>query len=160
MIRAVGSLWLAFWGDLNTPSSFPADPEGGLKNQGWHILIGFYLSACLCIVWALIAGEMPHRAGVWLTVTAGYFWVIELRRQQWQGADTLIDTAFVGLGAALPLVSLKEVALRPEIDLRLQMAGAVLVFVAIPVALAAYGLPRLYRKYYPGAKLGAESNER
>lgn len=141
------SVWRAFWGDLNTPSSFPDDPEGGLKNQASHILIGFYLSACLCVIWALIAGEMPHRAAVWPAVTGTYFWFIEWRRQQWQGADTLIDTFFVGLGAAVPLVTLKEVAFRPDIDLRLQMAGAVVIFVAIPVALAAYAIPRVFRKY-------------
>lgn len=141
------SVWKAFWGDLNTPSSFPDDPEGGLKNQASHILIGFYFAACLCIAHALIAGEMPHREGVWLAVTVSYFWLIEIRRQQWQGADTLIDTAFVGLGAAVPLVSLKEVAFQPDIDLRLQLPGAVVIFVAIPVALATYAIPRIFRKY-------------
>ncbi len=145
------AVWRAFWGDLNTPSSFPDDPEGGLKNQASHILLGLYLSACLCIAYALIYGEMPHRVGVWFAVTITYFWLIELRRQQWQGADTLIDTGFVGLGAAVPLVSLKELAFHPEIDLRLQLTGAVVVFVAIPVALAAYGVPRIFRKYRTSA---------
>lgn len=143
----IWSVWRAFWGELNTPSSFPADPEGGGKNQAAHILIGFYLASVVCILWALAIGEMPHRLAVWPAVTLTYFWLIELRRQQWQGADTLIDTAFVGLGAAVPLVSLKEIAFDPAIDLRLQMPGAVVVFLAIPVMLLAYVAPRIFRKY-------------
>lgn len=147
----VRALWLAFWGDLNTPSSFADDPEGGGKNQATHILIGFYLAAVVCIAWALAIGELPHRMAIWPAVTLTYFCVIELRRQQWQGADTLIDTGFVGLGAAVPLVSLKEIAFQPEIDMRLQLPGAVVVFVAIPLALLAYVAPRIFRKYRPAA---------
>lgn len=145
------AVWKAFWGDLNTPSSFPDDPYGGLVNQAAHILFGLWVASALCIVVALLTGEMPYRLAVWPAVVLPYFFVVELGRQQWQGADTLIDTGFVGLGAAVPLLSLKEVAFHPEIDLRLQMPGAVVVFVAIPVALAAYGLPRLFRKYRPKA---------
>lgn len=142
----IWAVWLSFWGDLNTPSSFPDDPEGGMKNQASHVLIGLILSAWVCVGWALVAGEMPYRLGVWCAVVSTYFW-FEMKRQEWQGADTLIDTGFVGLGAAVPLVSLKEVAFQPEIDLRLQLAGAILILIAIPVAVLAYGAPRMVRKY-------------
>lgn len=141
------SIWRMFWGELNTPDSFYDKPYEGGMNQAIHILIGIALVCIICLGYALLTGEMPYKSLTWLTVTAGYAVLIESWRQKWMGEDSLVDTAFVSLGAIIPLVSLSEVSFQPNIKLvPNEIEGLVSICVAI-VALAIYVYPRAKRKW-------------
>ena len=140
MIRSV---WLAFWAELNTPSNYAADPYGGFTNQASHWAVGIAAAAATCLLFGLLAGEMPPRWGVWLAVTLGYAVWIEKIKQEWAGPDSIVDTGFVALGAALPLASLKETAFRPRIALELHAEAGLAVLAGSAIALLAYVYPRL-----------------
>lgn len=144
MIRAV---WLAFWGDLNTPSSFPSDPAGAATNQSAHMFWGLIAAIVSCMVWHAIFGEMPFRVATWAVLTLAYAVVIEKWQQSWSGPDSIIDTGFWSLGAAIPLFSLKEVSFRPKVVLELQERDTWIVLAVVAVAMMAYILPRAVRKW-------------
>jgi hypothetical protein len=143
VIRAV---WLAFWGELNTPSSFRADPQGALVNQVGHVALGAFLSSTLALAYCAVAGEMPFRWPVWAAITLGYLLTVEWFVQRWSGPDSLIDGGFVSLGAAAPLAALREVAFLPSVKLEPQPVQGLAVLAMIVVALAAYVLPRARQK--------------
>lgn len=142
MFRAA---WQSFWGDLDTPSSYPDRPDLAAANQAGHWSVGVGLAGFACLMWFAILGEMPHREAVWAAVVCLYLtW--EIRRQGWEGVDTITDTIFVALGAAFPLFSLKErmtpegPTLDPRPDLGLPLMAATLVI------LAAHLIPRARRR--------------
>lgn len=143
MIRAV---WLAFWGELNTPSAYQDDPYGALANQSGHLALGAFLAAALSLAYCGIFGEMPFRWPVWASVVTTYLVAVEWLKQGWSGADSVIDSAFVALGAAAPLVSLKEVAFIPRVVLEPQPREGLTLLAVIVVALAAHVYPRAVRR--------------
>lgn len=56
----------------------------------------------------LVLGELPYRSTVFLVILGGYIFY-EVRRQAWQGWDTIEDTLFVvGYGAGGVLYSFTE----------------------------------------------------
>ena len=140
-------MWRAFWGDLNRPETFARDPYGALTNQAGHVLLGGVAVCVVCAVGSLIHGEMPYRWPTGLILVALYACVIEWWRQGWQRGDSILDTAFVALGVAGPLVSLVEVRFRPAIELQLQPWTLVLWLVCTLAALAVYVAPRIKRSY-------------
>lgn len=141
------SVWRMFWGDLNTSDSFYDKPYEGGMNQAVHILIGIALVCIVCLGYALLMSEMPYKTLTWLTITGGYAVVIEGWRQGWMEEDSLVDTAFVGLGAAIPLVALSEVSFRPHIKLvPNETEGMISICIAI-ITLAIYVYPRAKRKW-------------
>ena len=144
MIRAV---WLSFWGELNTPNSFRSDPAGAATNQSAHMFWGLIAAISACMAWNAEFGEMPHREATWAFVTLFYLVVIEKVQQSWSGADSVIDTAFWSLGAAIPLFSLKEVSFHPKVVLELQERDTWLVLAAVALSLIVYLLPRAVRKW-------------
>lgn len=144
MIRAV---WSSFWGELNTPSSFYADPYGALTNASGHMLLGLCLSAGLALAYCAAFGEMPFRWAVWAAVTFGYLILIEWLKQDWQKADSIKDGGFVALGAAIPLLALKEVAFHPKVVLEPKPVEGLAVLAVSVIALAAYVYPRAVRKW-------------
>lgn len=144
MIRAV---WQSFWGDLNTPSAFRDDPAGAAANQAGHLAIGAFAAAFLSLAYCAIYGEMPFRIAVWLGVTWGYLVAVEWLTQGWKGGDSIIDGAFVSLGAAVPLASLKEVSFQPRVVLEPRPEQGLLILATIAVALAVYVYPRAVRKW-------------
>jgi hypothetical protein len=129
----------AFWGDLNDPSTYAADPYGAAVNQLGHIALGSAAVVAICAAWALIYGEMPYRWGTGIAVVVLYAFVVEFWIQKWFGSDSTVDTAFVAMGAAAPLVSLHEASFRP-VNTLVWLACAVL-------ALAVYIWPRAMRAY-------------
>lgn len=147
------AIWLAYWGRVNEPSSYWADPEGASKNQLSHWAIGLWLSASSCMGYALIFGEMPSRLAVWCVLTLGYFRLIELMKQGWQGPDSVIDTMFFSLGAAVPLVPLNEVSFYPEIDLSLNEEAGLALMGTTLVLFIAHVAPRARRWYQNGMKV-------
>jgi hypothetical protein len=142
MIRAILH---AFWGELNTPSSFRADPYGALTNQAGHVAFGAFIAAAICLIYGAWFGEMPYRWPTWVCVTFAYLLLVEWRQQGWKGADSLIDGGFVSLGAAAPLVALKEVSAHPKVILEPQTDEGLAILGAIVVALSAYVYPRALR---------------
>lgn len=144
MISAFLAVWQSFWGELDTPSSFPDDWYGAATNQGTHWAIGLVLSSAICQVFFVIFGEMPYREVVWLTVVSGYL-LHEIRRQGWDGVDTITDTMFVSLGAAFPLVSLKEIGTGAERSLAPKAESGLLLLAATLIIYAAHIIPRLVR---------------
>lgn len=150
----IGTILRAFWGDLNTPSSFPNDPQGALTNQIGHLALGAFLAAFISLIYCAMAGEMPFRWAVWAGVSAAYLVMIEWLKQDWQKADSLIDGAFVSLGAAAPLAALKEVSFQPKVALEPQPEQGLAVLAVCLVALAAYVYPRAVRKWKERGSIG------
>jgi len=142
-------MWRAFWGDLNRPETFARDPYGALTNQGTHVLLGGVLVCAICALWAIIYGEMPYRWPTGLAVVVFYAGVIEWWRQGWKPGDSILDAAFVAVGAAGPLVSLREVRFRPAIELEFYEWNFVLWLGCTGTALAIYVAPRI-KRYYGG----------
>lgn len=137
-------VWRSFWGELNTPDSFHDQPYEGALNQAGHIMIGAAASVVFCLLWQMACGEMPYRWAVGIGLSLAYLLLIECWRQGWQGADSIVDAAFVALGVSLPLVSLREVrpgALEPK-----AFEGIVGLVCAV-AALALYVYPRARRKW-------------
>lgn len=106
-------IWRAFWGEMNTPGSYPADPYGAAANQLGHMALGAVAAAVLCMGWAAVTGEMPYRLVSGIALVLAYTVAIEWWRQGWQRADSIIDTLFVALGIAAPMASLREAAIDP-----------------------------------------------
>jgi hypothetical protein len=137
----------AFWGELNTPAAFPNDPYGALTNQAGHLCLGACLVAAYCLIFCGIMGEMPYRLPTWALVTFGYLISVEWAGQGWQGPDSVFDGGFVSLGAAAPLVALKEVQFQPKVVLEPQVEEGLTMLALIATALAAYVLPRAIGKW-------------
>jgi hypothetical protein len=142
MIRAV---WEAFWGQLSEPSSFRSDPYGALTNQAGHVAFGAFIAAAFCLIYGAWFGEMPYRWPTFGGVTLAYLLLVEWLQQGWSGPDSLIDGGFVSLGAAAPLVALKEVSAHPRIILEPQAEEGLAILGVIVVALSAYTYPRALR---------------
>ena len=137
----------SFWRELNDPSSFAADPIGGAGNQGTHVLIGGSIATAICVLWAYWYGEMPVRWTLWLAILVLYAVVIEWLVQGWNWWDSVQDTYFISVGAAAPLVSLKEVEYRPEIKLDFNELQCLAWLVVLVVSLTLYIYPRAAQKY-------------
>lgn len=137
-------IWKSFWGELNTPDSFSDQPYEGALNQAGHIMIGATAAVILCLLWQMAFGEMPYRWAVGLGLSIGYLLLIECLRQGWQGADSVVDAAFVSLGVALPLISLREV--RPG-ALEPQAIPGIVGLLCAAAALGLYVYPRARRKW-------------
>lgn len=142
-----GSVWQAFWGDLNRPETFASDPYGALTNQAGHVLLGGVAVCTVCVLWALLYSEMPYRWPTGLIVVGLYAALVEWWRQGWQRGDSLIDTAFVALGVAGPLVSLTEVRVRVNVEMQLQPWAFGLWLAGTVAALAVHVAPRIKRAY-------------
>lgn len=143
MIRAV---WASFWGELNTPNAYRDDPYGALANQAGHLALGAFLASALSLAYCGLFGEMPFRWPVWASVTMTYLVAVEWFQQGWSGPDSVIDGGFVSLGAAAPLVSLKEVAFNPRVVLEPQVEEGLTLLCVIAVALVAHVYPRAVRR--------------
>jgi hypothetical protein len=145
-------IWQRFWGELNTPEGYRADWYPALTNQTSHAKWAAVAVCVICAIWALHYGEMPYRWPLWIIVTGLYAFLVEYLRQGWRRRDSFNDTYFIGLGAAAPLVSLHEVAYRPEI--RLEFVGGGLGFLTwLAVAIlsfAAHVVPRIVRQIKEG----------
>jgi hypothetical protein len=140
-------VWRAFWGELNTPDNFKDRPyEAGLNQLG-HIALGAVAVCVACLAWSMVVGEMPYKALAWLLVLGLYVVVIEWWRQDWQGADSVVDSAFFGIGAAIPLVALSETAIHPEVRLGVNAVEGLVSICAAGVSLAVYVYPRARRKW-------------
>lgn len=148
MIRAV---WASFWGELNTPSNYRADPYGAAANQLAHWGGGVAAAGAFCLIWLLCFGQMPFRLMVLCIVTGAYFFLVELVRQRWQGADSITDTMFVSLGASFALFSLEEVAFIPELRLDARPEAGLSILGASLIIYAAHIYPRAVRKRRAGA---------
>ena len=140
-------VWRSFWGELNTPESFHDKPYEGGMNQAVHWLMGGVAVVVICLAWAVAYGEMPYKIPTWVCVTGGYAILIEWLRQGWKRVDSLIDTYFLGLGAALPLVTVSEAAFRPEIKLVPNPVEGLIGIGAAVLSLAVYVYPRAKRKW-------------
>lgn len=143
----ISAILRAFWGDLNTPNKFHADPQGAFVNQLGHMAAGNAAAIFLCYVYLLAMAEMPSRWGVFLLIVAVYLVGIEWIKQGWSKADSFIDGGFVALGAAVPLSGLKELRFQPTVELGIRPIEGLAVMAVCLVALAAYVYPRAVRKW-------------
>jgi hypothetical protein len=146
MVRVIEVLVL-FWTELNEPSRFADDPVGAAGNQGTHILIGGSAAVAVCVVWAYFYGEMPYRWPLWVAIVLLYAGFVEWFFQGWKRRDSVVDTYFISLGAAGPLVALKEVEYRPEIQLEFNAAQCLTWLVVLVMSMALYVYPRAAQKY-------------
>lgn len=138
-----------FWDELNTPTDYYDDPYGGLTNQISHVALGAFLFGFLCVMFAAITGEMPHKATASVVVIALYGGVIEVWVQRSGLVDALQDTFFFGAGVTVIASSFTEFSVGPRGDilLRLEVQSAFAVLGMIVLSLALYIIPRAARKY-------------
>ena len=139
-------VWQLFWAEVNTPEAFQNRPYAGFINQVGHIALGVVLVLTVCSLWAQASnGKAPYPWPVAGGVIVFYVVVVELFKQKWVGADTLLDASFVSLGAVLPPVALRLTASGRWISVE-DASGAFLFWLACTTAsLAAYVYPRLVR---------------
>ncbi len=95
------SVWSAFWRELMTPDRFEGRPYEAFMNQVGHVAAGVVLAMAALALGDQVLGKAPNPWLVWPVVALGYAILIELSRQKWFGADTVLDSAFVSLGAVL-----------------------------------------------------------
>lgn len=143
--HAFWTVWLAFWGELNTPSSYHAEPYYAGANQSGHILIGAALSATACLVHFVFFGEMPYKWVVGVSIVGGYLLFIEYMKQGWGHSDSIVDGAFLGIGVCAPLVALTEDPRTLQLEPN-PVAFFWWLFCAVG-SLAIYVFPRAARKY-------------
>ena len=140
-------VWRSFWGELNTPDDFHDKPYEGGMNQAVHWIMGAASIVVICLLWAILYGEMPYKIPTWCVVTGTYALAVERLRQGWKGADSIVDTYFFGLGSALPLLALTEVSFRPKINLEPNPIEGLTGLGVTVVSLALYVYPRAKRKW-------------
>ena len=139
-------VWRAFWGELNSPSDFSDQPYVGALNQIGHIAIGREAVTLICA--GLVFVGWPVNAWlVALFVATFYAVVIELIRQKWMGADTIVDTAFVALGATYAPLALQLTPSGRWVRTEEATMAVVCWIVIVVAALALYVYPRAKRKY-------------
>lgn len=144
------SVWRAFWQELNTPDRFAAQPYYAFINQVGHMALGAVLVLTVGAVWAQATGRAPPGWPVAGGVIAVYVIAVELVRQKWVGADTLLDASFVSMGAVLAPITLRLTESGRWISVD-DASGAFLVWLAgATAALAAYVYPRLVAAYGGG----------
>lgn len=107
-MHAIWAFLVAFWGEINTPESYPDKPYEAALNQIGHLFIGALFSSGVCVVYAAAIGEMPYKWIVFSALVGGYAALIEWLQQGWAGADSIVDIGFVALGVVAPLVALTE----------------------------------------------------
>ena len=141
------SVWRAFWQELNTPDRFAAQPYYAFINQVGHMALGAVLVLTVGAVWSQATGKAPPGWPVACGVIAVYVIAVELVRQKWVGADTLLDASFVSMGAVLAPITLRLTDSGRWISVD-DASGAFLVWLAgATAALAAYVYPRLVAAY-------------
>lgn len=130
---------------MNTPDAFSDEPYFGGANQGVHILMGVAACAVVCLSWSWAFGEMPYKVPTACILAGLYMVLIEWMKQGWNGADSVVDSAFFTLGVCAPLVAFTE----DPVTLQLEpQRGPFFAWLACAVvALAVYIYPRARRKY-------------
>ncbi len=148
MLKSHQQIWKMFWGNLNTPESYPTDWYSALTNQSAHWAWAAAAVCAICAAYVLYFQEMPPRWELWLIVVFSYSFIIEYLRQGWRKHDSFNDTYFIALGAGGPLISLYEVRIHPQVDLGLTYNGWGFAAWAIVVVIsfAAHVIPRIIRK--------------
>lgn len=142
----VRPVWQSFWGQLDTPSSFPNDWYGAATNQATHWAVAMFSTIAFCLVYGLVFSEMPYRWPVFAGASLGYLFYVEVWRQGWQGADSINDWVFWSLGAAVPLVALEEVWFRPNVCLEPRNVEGLALLGATAVIYLAHIIPRYLRQ--------------
>lgn len=112
------SIWEAIWREAMTPEDYRGQPYKAALNQFGHVSIGAFFASLVSLMWFSYADEMPIRGFVWIAVVTLYMGVIEIWIQGLKKRDTFADTFFVGMGAALPLVTFEEVIVAGDVLLR------------------------------------------
>lgn len=99
------SVWRDFLAILRRPSSFERDAYGWATNQISHAMfIGFGGATLFAFVSYKAGGEWVDQRLTFAVVVAVYAALWEGAVQRWRGWDSLVDTAFVALGASAFLV--------------------------------------------------------
>ena len=138
------SVIASIWREAMTPDDFRGKPYAAVLNQIGHIAVGAFFCAFACVAWGAVAGEMPVRSLVWLMLITAYYGVIEIGIQGLRKADSMRDTFFVALGAAMPLVAFAEVSAPPVmLQLNLWPAFGVMVFAVACLAWHGFSVGRL-----------------
>ena len=140
------NIWRAFWGELNTPFDFSDQPYYGALNQIGHIAIGREAVTLICAGLASV-GWPVDAWFVAMSVVTFYAVAIELWRQKWMGADTIVDTAFVALGATYAPLALQLTPSGRWVRTEEATMAVVCWIVIVVAALALYVYPRAKRKY-------------
>jgi hypothetical protein len=98
-------------------------------------------------LWYTLIAPVPSLWVLAALITLFYGVGIELLIQKWRGADTVLDTAFVGLGASLVPLSMSLTPSGRWFRVTDWSTGFLIWFACAALALAAYVYPRLVRAY-------------
>jgi len=134
---------MGFWRDLNTPDNFARDWYGELTNQLAHTLLGVVLAVGVCAVWQVVAGELPYRAWVFLSLFAGYLGV-EMWVQGWSPGDSWFDAIMFSLGVAGAIMPFEETAISGRFVV---VTFDPLIWLAIALVWSALLFARVMRRY-------------
>ena len=140
-------VWSAFWRELNTPDAFTNQPYLGFINQVGHLALANNLAKAFTALWYDINGTLPDLWAVAVLVTLLYSGGIELFRQKWRGADTVLDSTFVALGASLVPVSMIPTPSGRWFRTEDWSSGFLFWLACAVLALALYVYPRAKRAY-------------
>lgn len=124
-----------FISELMTSDDFRDKAYGELTNQCGHTLIGAIVAGVFCMVFFVVAGEMPHRAIVFAVCFLPYPIVIEWIGQGWRAGDSWFDSAMFGLGILGAVTPFQEITTngvrhmepRPDLFLSVCVIWAVLL---------------------------------
>jgi hypothetical protein len=73
-------------------------------------MLGLFLSLVVVCAWREATGEMPYRWAVFLVVSVGYMFAVEIASQGWESGDSWFDCLMVSLGSAGVLFPFLEVS--------------------------------------------------
>ena len=125
---------MAFLRSLTEPSAFERDPYGWATNQISHAMfVGFGAATLFSFVALKCSGEWIDQRVTFAVVVCVYAIIWEAIIQGWRKMDSVMDTAFVALGASAYLV----------IDMAYVIERVALWYVALVVLLAPGILQRL-----------------
>ena len=91
--------------------NFDNDPYGYLTNQIGHIVLGCYVVTLVVgFCFNFLCNEYPNQVPYVIAVMFAYVVIWELGVQGWKGLDTLEDSLYFSMGAALWLfIDMSEV---------------------------------------------------
>lgn len=125
-----------FLGSLAEPSGFNDDPYGWATNQISHAMfIGFGAATFFAFLTFKAGGEWLDQRITFAVVVGVYAVIWEAAIQGWRKLDSIMDTAFVALGAGAYLV----------IDMAYVIERVTLWYVAL-IAMLAPGIMQRLRK--------------
>lgn len=83
------------------PEDFFGNPYGYLTNQIGHVFLGGTVPMYVIGLVYVLTGKYPDQVPIVLNFVLAYAIAWEWSKQGWRGLDTVLDIAFVAMGASV-----------------------------------------------------------